>query len=151
MNFSETQLQFFHVLERLRKIDWGKQFQVLKPPEFCALSIIYTYHKEHPEIPGIYVSAFAERLRVSLPAASKMLKHLEGQGWLTRMVDKNNRRNTFIVLTEEGAALFQQEQAHCAASSERILTRLGEENTNLLLRTVNQTLDLVEEEFNRTE
>jgi DNA-binding MarR family transcriptional regulator len=80
-----------------------------------------------------------------------MLKHLEGQGWLTRMVDKNNRRNTFIVLTEEGIDLFQREQAYCTASGERVLTRLGEENTNLLLRTVNQTLDLVEEELSRTE
>lgn len=147
MIFSEPQLQFFQVLNRLKKLDWGKLFSVLKPPEYLALHTINCYHQEHPDTPGIYVSDFAASLCIAVPAASKLLKAMEKQGWLTRMVDPNNRRNTFIVLTPEGASILESEQEYCAIVGSRVLNRLGQENTAQLLTGVNRILDIIEEEF----
>lgn len=147
MEFSQTQLQFFQVLSRLKNMEWDKQFQQLKPPEYIALHIVDQYHQQNPDVPGIYVSEFASRLGIALPAASKILKHLEKHGWLKRTVDPANRRNTFVSLTDEGAALVESETAYCSEMSRRIFTRMGEENTTLLLGGINRLLDLIEEEF----
>lgn len=149
MKFSETQLQFFQLLNRLKKFGWDTQFQVLKPPEYIALHIIADYHSEHPDTPGLYVSKFASSLHITLPAASKSLKHLEQQGWLRRTVDPENRRNTFISLTEAGRAILEQETAYCAQQSNRVFQRFGQENTSALLQGLNQLLDLAEEEFSK--
>ncbi len=147
MEFTETHLEFYRLLNRLRKIDWNKQFQTLKVPEFLALDTIYRHHADHPDVPGMYVSAFAETVCVTMPTASKLLKSLEAQGWITRSVDKNNRRNTFIILTEAGRALYLSERRFCAQTGANIFSKLGEENTAALLAAVTQILDVVEEEF----
>lgn len=147
MQVSDTQRQFFQVLDRLKNMNWDKQFQTLRPHEFIALSSVAQYHEQFPEVPGIYVSEFASRLGVALPAASKILKNLEKQGWLKRTVDPENRRNTFVSLTEEGLSLVESESAYCCQMSSRVFERMGAENTTLLLGGINRLLDLLEEEF----
>lgn len=147
MILSETHHQFFQVLNRLKQLDWNKQFSVLKPPEYIALTIIDEYHRSHPDVSGIYVSDFAERLHVAPPTASKLLKQMEGEGWLCRMVDRNNRRNTFISLTAAGKELLTSEQEHCAALGNRVIQRMGKENSAALLAGLNHMIDLIEEEF----
>lgn len=148
MDFTDTHIQFFRILERLKKVSWNRQFRTLKGHEFMALNQFYQYHQAHPEVPGMYVSTFAESMCITLPAASKLLKMLESQGWITRMVDKNSRRNTFILLTDEGESIYLAERDHCAQFGARLFERLGEENTERLLSSINQLVDLVEEEFN---
>lgn len=149
MEFSETQLQFFHLLNRLKKFHWSSQFQTLKPPEYVALYMIADYHSEHPDSPGLYVSKFASNLHISLPAASKSLKQLEQQGWLQRTVDPQNRRNTFISLTEAGKEVLDRETLYCAQQSNRVFQRFGLENASALLQELNRLLDLAEEELSK--
>lgn len=144
---SETHLQFYRLMERLRKIDWNKQFQTLRVPEFLALHTIYTYHHSHPDVAGMYVSAFAETVCITMPAASKLLKLLEQQGWIIRQVDRDNRRNTFIILTEAGETLYHSECRYCVQKGDRIFAKLGAENTAALLSAVSGILDVLEEEF----
>lgn len=147
MAFSETHQQFFQVLNRLKKLEWGKQFSILKPLEYLALITVGEYHQAHPAVPGIYVSDFADQLHITPPTASKMLKQMEEQGWLCRTVNRNNRRNTFISLTEAGQELLAAEQERCAAMGDRIIRRMGKENAAALLAGLNRMVDLIEEEF----
>ena len=51
---------------------------------------------------GVYVSQLAKELKVSSPAVSRMLGILENKGPIGRDVDKDNRRNTYVYLTQQG-------------------------------------------------
>lgn len=148
MVISETHLQFLHLVERLKNINWDRQFVTLKPHEFCALSIIRSFRAAHPEVPGIYVSDLAAEMKMPVPAASKLIRSLESNGWVSRSVDPQNRRNTFVVLTEAGEAVQTQEIVHTAQLSDRIFERMGAENTAALLHSVNDIISILEEELN---
>ncbi|MCQ2441843.1 MAG: MarR family winged helix-turn-helix transcriptional regulator [Oscillospiraceae bacterium] len=147
MEYAETQLQFIRVLDRLKRLDWSKQFKQLRPPEYIALFILRKYHQEHPEVPGMYVSVFAKKLEIPAPAASKLLNTLENNGWVTRMIDPASRRNTFILMTDAGEAIYLHESRYCAEKSNRIFERMGTENISTLLIGINQILTIMEEEF----
>lgn len=147
MEYSETHLRFFQLLERLKRLDWSKQFYSIRPPEYLALYTLNHYHREHPDVPGMYVSAFAKKLKVPAPAASKLLNVLEDNGWAVRLIDPASRRNTFIQITEEGNAVFERESAFCAEKGSRIFQRMGTENVETLLTSVDQIVTLLEEEF----
>lgn len=147
MEYTETHIQFFQVLDRLKRLDWSKQFETLKPPEFFALCILTQFHKLHPDVPGMYVSAFAKELNVPAPAASKLLNVLENNGWITRMIDPASRRNTFIVVTQAGMDIHRSERSHSIGVGSRIFERMGTENTAALLTGIDQILTIIEEEF----
>lgn len=147
VRFTPTHFQFFQVLDRLKRLDWSKQFETLRPPEYIALFTLRQYHQKHPEVPGMYVSAFAKELNLPAPAASKLLNVLENSGWVRRMIDPASRRNTFILLTEAGEEIFLKESDYCARMGSRIFERMGTENIDALLVSVNQMLTVLEEEF----
>lgn len=147
MPISETHMQFLSLLERLEKIRWNRQFQILKQPEFCALQAVSTYQRVHPEVPGIYVSDLASDLQLTMPTASKLLKGLEQRGWLRRTVDPKNRRNTFVSLTPEGQILLEEEREHSIQMANRVFQRLGKENTAVLLQSLEGIIGILEEEF----
>jgi DNA-binding MarR family transcriptional regulator len=51
---------------------------------------------------SLTVSQVAEACRVSVPAVSRMLNHLEAHGWIERRIDATNRRIVHVVVTDAG-------------------------------------------------
>lgn len=51
---------------------------------------------------SLTVSQLAEACRVSVPAVSRMLNHLDAQGWIERRTDATNRRIVQVVATDAG-------------------------------------------------
>lgn len=147
MDCTETHIRFFQVIDRLKRLDWSKQFQTLKPHEFFALCSLTQFHKLHPDVPGMYVSAFAKELNLPAPAASKLLNVLENNGWITRMIDPASRRNTFIIVTEAGKEIHRSERDYSILIGSRIFDRMGTENTAALLTGIDQILSILEEEL----
>lgn len=145
MYASDAHLQFFQLMERLRRLDWSNQFPDLKPDEFTALKLVRDYQQEHPDVPGIYVSELAERVHLSLPATSKRLKQLERAGLIRRTVDLCRRRNTFVSITPQGDALVREGLRRCAALSQQLFHQMGEENTAMLLESVTRMVELLEQ------
>ena len=52
---------------------------------------------------GIRVGDAAARIGMSLPSASRLIRRLEGRGYVTSERDETDRRGTIIRLTAEGA------------------------------------------------
>ena len=63
-------------------------------------AIYYNSHK------SMTISELAEKIHVSPPAISRSIKGLEEKGWINRIIDSNDRRTTFVVLTELGEAKY---------------------------------------------
>lgn len=54
-------------------------------------------------------SELSESLRVSRPTITSNLKDLEEKGFLTRMINPDNRREVYVTLTREGQLKFEKE------------------------------------------
>ena len=57
---------------------------------------------EYPE--GVRQKTLAERARINPSSASELIDKLEGDGYVTREVDPNDKRATLLFLTEKGTA-----------------------------------------------
>lgn len=144
---SDTHKRFFNVMKRLKKMSWNKMLVDIKPPEAAALGEVYEYEQAHPESAGIYVSALADKLKLPLPAMSKLLKSLEQRELVTRSVDPANRRNTYVSLTAQGLQVLDCNHKHFAEIGDRIFAQMGEEEVNTLLGNLNHLIDLLEQEL----
>lgn len=112
--------------------------------EFIALEVLEGFHTAHPEAKGMYVSDLAHKLHVSPPAVSRMLRSLEGKGYIERIVDLNDRRNIFIRLTREGSRVRDDKKREFIAFMEQVFARMGEENTRQLLALWDQLIVAME-------
>jgi len=79
---------------------------VIAPSHRCmGLAAIQDAVDAAQDAPGATISAIAQRMHASLPAASRMVRDMEGEGLLERVVDPNDRRNSRVKLSPAGDAL----------------------------------------------
>jgi DNA-binding MarR family transcriptional regulator len=74
---------------------------------------------------SLTVSQLAEACRVSVPAVSRMLNHLEARGWVERRVDATNRRVVHVVATEAGREAEAMMVGRFATALEGVLSPLS--------------------------
>ena len=79
--------------------------------EFIALCILSEEQKKQKEEQGIYVSMLASGMQSSTPAVSRLLRAMEEKGLIERKVDRKDRRNTFVSITEEGQVALKEKLA----------------------------------------
>lgn len=135
------------ILQQFRRIHWGSHFKELTQQEYMLLSAIACAQEAHPDSPGVYVSALAEELVVSVSMVSKMLKALEEKGWIVRTIDPNSRRNTFVSLSGEGSRLYEEEAARAEAANRRIVARMGEETMARFLKDAEKLAECIAQEL----
>lgn len=134
-----TMIQYF------RRLDWDKVIDGLSQHEYLVLSFVNQEHTAHPELPGIYVSALADGLMISVSMASKLLKTLEEKNWILRTVDKNSRRNTFVSLTEEGEAILAKVDRSMQAVNSAVEEKMGQESLQQLIDNISRLFTCFEE------
>ncbi|MBX3063572.1 MAG: MarR family transcriptional regulator [Anaerolineae bacterium] len=79
--------------------------------------------QEHP----ITTSELAKHRKVSLQSASVLVQSMVERGWLTRVPDPNDRRQSLLQVTPEGAARAQVAQEHLTEVIAGLLQGLSEE------------------------
>lgn len=87
------------------------------------------------------ISDIAESLHVSSPAISRTISTLEKKGFVERSVDRTNRRNTIVSLTDEGRAVYSQEADRLYLFLNRVIDRMGEDKLNALLELSHELLE----------
>ena len=96
-------------------------------PEFRFLRMVEQFQQDHPEVPGIYVNELAACTGVTKSSVSKSLHKLEQRGMVTRTVDPNDRRNTFVSLTPEGKAFCTEQHTQLLAVLTCVTADIGEQ------------------------
>ncbi len=74
-----------------------------------------------------------KRLNYTRPNLSQTINKLQDKGIVERTVQENDRRATAIFLTEKGKELMQKKQRAVIEKFERVLSDIGEENTERFL------------------
>ena len=148
----ENQLivEYFQTMDTYRRLNWDSLLKGVSGREVQFLKTIERFHWTHPEVPGVYVNDLAEKLGVTKSAVSKMLRHLEERGLIERRVDPDNRRNTFVCLTEEGFAMGERQRENYDAFLMRVVDSLGEARYLEILGGVRELTQCMERELERT-
>lgn len=96
---------------------------------------------------GMYVSALADTIRISMPQASRMLKNMEEKGYIRREIDENNRRNTFVYITMKGMEVRIRAKQEMDTFVDCIIKRMGEDNIRKLTELFNMSANIIEDEL----
>lgn len=143
-------VEFFQTMCAIRRLNWDSLLREVSRREEHFLKTIEQFHCMHPDIPGMYVNDLAEQLGITKSGVSKMLRHLEERGLVERHVDPDNRRNTFVCLTEEGFALGERQRDEHDAFLLRVVDSLGEARYLEILGGVRELTQCMERELERT-
>lgn len=146
MEHRETERALFRALHRFGRLNTGQLIEMegLTQGEFFGLSMLREHLKNHPE--GMHVRELAQRARVSPPGASRMLRTMEEKGLIERRVDRNDRRNTYITLTEGGEEAWRRTTERLSTFLDRVVDRMGLENVQTMIDLWNRFADILEDE-----
>ena len=127
-------------------------FNGVSRSEFLALMLIDKTNGDKQDISKcIQAGDIWKGLNCTPAAISKMLKNLEGKGWIVREVNKDNRRNTNIILTEKGHDVINDARKRINEFTKRISNRLGEDKLDQLISILEETYDIAREEIKKME
>ena len=146
MEHREIQREIFQALHRFGKLNTGQLIETegLTQGEFFGLSMLREHLKEHPE--GMHVRELAQCARVSAPRVSRMLRDMEERNLIERRIDKSDRRNTYIVLTDQGEAARCRTAERLSRFLDRVVERMGQEHVQTMIDLWNQFSAILEDE-----
>ena len=84
-------------------------------------------------------------LFITKAAFSQMYKALEQKGYLTREVDRNNRRKLVVTLTPTGKEVLAAVDGKMQLLLSHVISRFGEEDTLQFINFINRFADITEE------
>jgi DNA-binding MarR family transcriptional regulator len=93
-------------------------------PQFRVLS----YLSESP----LTVSDIARLRRVSFQSAGELVQTLVERGWIERIPDPNDRRQSLLHLTSEGKHAYERAQSHMVERLSGLLDSLSQGEQNMI-------------------
>ncbi|NLL77949.1 MAG: MarR family transcriptional regulator [Clostridiales bacterium] len=147
MNLNKIQEELISTVRRFEKLKYEILFHDISRREYDMLTVMERYLKENDERKGMYVWELAKALHISSPAVSKMIRALEERGYVERDVDKEDRRNTYVYMTDIGKESRAQNKKKIDALMKKVLICMGEKNMKEFIMLCNLLEDIIEEEL----
>ncbi len=97
-------------------------------PQFRVLSYLH----ESP----LTVSDIARRRRVSFQSAGELVQTLVERGWITRIPDAKDRRQSLLHVTEAGQSAYERAQAHMLQRLSELVDGLSEDDKAVIRRAM---------------
>lgn len=146
MDNAELHQALWRLMRRFGRLNMAHVFGDAAKGQPVILQMLLQHRAEQPDSPGMYVYHVVEQMGASPPAISRMLRAMEAGGLIRRSVDSENRRNTFIHLTDKGVreVAVWQTRMECMAGS--LAQQMGEEDMKTLFRLWGRLLDIMENE-----
>lgn len=94
---------------------------------------------------GVKASDLSKFLSVTKPAVSKLINILEEKGFVNRIADKSDRRVVYINITKEGEQILAEETKMFKEFTQRIVEKMGEEDTDEMIRLFKKMYDAIVE------
>lgn len=127
----EEEREFFEILNSFRKLNISSMLPDISQGDYGTLRAIQCCEKKN-DTDGVKVSEVSKRMNAAPPAVSRCLRSLEEKDFIIRAVDKSDRRNTYVALTEEGRNRLSEADEIMSKFSKAVFGQMGEETMNLL-------------------
>lgn len=96
---------------------------------------------------NLTVSELADKIHAQPSAVSRTLKVLEDRAYIERRINKSDRRNTYVVLTEEGRRELKVVQETMDDFTETVISRMKEADVQKMITCLNEFYQIAQEEI----
>lgn len=138
-----TYEELFRAMSQFRKLKFSDMFPNISRAEFFTMSMIM----DKGENGKITISELATKAHVLLPAMSRTLRGLENKGYVERNVNKQDRRNTYVELTEQGKKITLQTRTSMCEFGRAVMEQVDEEEMKRLISYLNHIYVIAEKEI----
>lgn len=135
----------YAAMHQFGKLKLGDLIPEMTKSDCMTMMSIHYFSKEKGE--NLTISELAEKIKVQPPAISRTLKALEEKGYVERIINKSDRRNTYVVLTEEGQKELKSIQKTMDAFAEAVVSRMNEEDMQKMIVGLNEFYQIAQEEI----
>lgn len=150
MTGQELNRAMLRTMHRARRINAAIVFEPLTRSEFFALEIMQGHSNDATDsYEGIYVSAIAEKLEVTPPSVSRMLRGMEEKGLIERVTDRNDRRNTRVTATVRGKEACENTRHRFEQYLDHVAHSMGEGDLVTMITMWNKILDIMQNELEK--
>ncbi|MCH1978178.1 MarR family transcriptional regulator [Lawsonibacter sp. OA9] len=149
MKNDELRVRLFQASHEFRRLRVQRMFPDISRQEFMAMEIIQ--REEDRNSGGVTVSGLAKIMRFSAPTASRLLRCAEGKGLIARSEKDEDRRNTYVCLTEYGRKRHCEILELLRDFTDTVIMRLGEERMEAILAYIEDLTDIMEDEISKRE
>lgn len=138
----------FRAMNRFGKLRIGDLFSDMTKSDGMML---WTISQLNQEKGGgrVTVSELAEKLHTKNSAVSRTLKNLEDHGWICRMTDPKDRRNTCVALTESGEDMQQNMTCTMQEFGRAVISQMDEQDLKKLIVCLDELYDIAAEEIEK--
>jgi DNA-binding MarR family transcriptional regulator len=136
--------KFIDTFERLAKAKWRNQPSLaLKSSEVRTLLCIKSL--SHEENHAVTVSEISKRMFVTSPTVTQIIKNLNENGYIKRLIDPKDKRFVDISLTDKGEEIVQKVTDYLNVLFSGLIEKLGEDNCGMLIELLDQVCKYLDE------
>lgn len=133
----------FQAMSQFRKLKFSDMFPKISRAEFFTMNMIMDKEDEGE----ITVSELATKAHVLPPAMSRTIRGLENKGYVERNVNKNDRRNTYVELTDAGREITLRTRNTMRDFGHAVMNQVDEEEIKRLTAYLNHIYVIAENEI----
>ena len=142
-NMKDAFEKLFRAVHQFKKLNVSDLVPGLSSSEFSVMGAIL----QMGENGKITSSELAAKTKTLPPAVSRTLRGLEEKGYVERSVDKKDRRNTYISLTEKGWKKGEEVRDRMQDFGCSVMSQLKEEDIDQLVAYLDRIYEIAEKEI----
>ena len=135
--------ELFRSMNQFRKLKFAEMFPMISRTDFFVMCTIM----DKGENGQITISELASRAKMLPSAISRTLKGLEERGYVERNVNKNDRRNTYVELTDAGKMVIEEARKTMAEFGKSVMAQVDEEDMKRLISYLDNIYRIAEKEI----
>lgn len=140
----ESLREFYQICERVRKMRFPDFCEGIPKADMTVLTNVN--HCKNAGDDRIKVSDVVRTMKAPAPLISRSLKNLEDKGMIIREVDKKDRRNTLLTLTERGQEAIERSEARMLYFMQQVVSKVGMEEMAKFNAGMSRFIDAMEQE-----
>lgn len=135
--------EFFRAIHQFRKLNVASILPDISQSEFAAMNVIM----DKGEDGKITISELACKSKVHSSAVSRTLHCLEEKGYIERSIDKKDRRNICVELTDRGESVAIEARQIMCDYVETVVEHLEDRELERLIAYMNKIYSVAEKEI----
>lgn len=140
MNALQKAQQFDRLLQDLRRSDIYKRPNTTAHNDADMMVLFCIGFCEDNQ--KVRLTDISKRLRVTLPAVTYKVNMLESNGLISRQLSTEDKRVTFVQLTDKGKTLMDKTKDTYYTHLLKVMDALGEEETVAFMRALQKIAEL---------
>lgn len=133
--------KFMQLLNDLKKVIMARNAEDGPTAEYVMLHIIDKFGSK-----SVSTAIISERLNISKPAVSQMMKILEDKKYIKREINNNDRRLINVSLTKMGSKILEEKKCKMSDKFSAVLDRMGKEDSEELIRLMEKYITIMKGE-----